>query len=257
MHNKIRPLPPMISLPLFFPLCYPARPTHVNTMAGAFVDPDARLIDDEQFDRIFPLKIRRLSALHWTPVRVAAAAAKLLVPAPGTRVLDVGCGPAKFCLVAASLTRGSFTGVEQRAELVAAARRAALRLQLDEVEIIHSNVLDVPFASYDAFYIYNPFEENMARGHKIDGTVPLSPLRFKRYNSYVAAQLGTMPIGTRAVTYAGYAAEIPSCYDCESALFCDELKLWIKRREYDPEIERLGLRSARSYRGPIGWAPPR
>ena len=217
----------------------------------------ARSIEDEKFDRVFPPKIRKLSALHWTPVRVAAEAAQLLVTAPGTRVLDVGCGPAKFCLVAASLQRGIFTGVEQRADLVVAARSAARRLQLDNVEIIHDNVLEVDFAGYDAFYIYNPFEENMARGHKIDATVPLSPVLFKKYNSYVAAQLGGRPIGTRVVTYAGYADEIPSCYDCESALFRDELKLWIKRREYDPEIERFGLHTTRSYRGPIGWAPPK
>ena len=66
-----------------------------------------------------------------------------------------------------------------------------------------------------------------------------------------------MPIGTRAVTYAGYADEIPACYDCETALFGDELKLWIKRREYDADIERLGLHSSRSYRGPIGWRSPK
>lgn len=226
-------------------------------MEDDVAEPEARSIEDENFDRVFPPKIRKLSALHWTPVRVAAEAARLLVTAPGTRVLDVGCGPAKFCLVAASLTEGSFTGVEQREDLVAAARSAARRLQLDDVEIIHGNVLALDFNPYDAFYIYNPFEENMAKKHRIDATVPLSPLLFKRYNNHVAAQLGAMTLGTRVVTYAGYADEIPSCYDCESTHFRDELKLWIKRREYDPEIERLGLHTTRSYRGPIGWAPPR
>lgn len=226
-------------------------------MEHDLAESDTRSVEDEKFDQIYPARIRKLSALHWTPVRVAAEAAKLLVRAPGTRVLDVGCGPAKFCLVAAALSHGTFTGVEQREDLVAAARTAARRLQLDEVKIIHGNVLEVDFAGYDAFYIYNPFEENMAQGHKIDATVPLSPLLFKRYNRHVASQLGARPIGTRVVTYAGYADEIPACYDCESALFRDELKLWIKRREYDPDIERLGLHSSRSYRGPIGWAPPR
>ena len=226
-------------------------------MEEDFAEPETRSVEDEKFDQVYPPRIRKLSALHWSPVRVAAEAARLLVTAPGTRVLDVGCGPAKFCLVAASLTHGSFTGIEQREELVAAARSAAFRLQLDDVEIIHGNVLDLPFNRHDAFYLYNPFEENMARGHKIDATVSLSPLLFKRYNRYVAAQLGAMPIGTRAVTYAGYADEIPTCYDCETALFGDELKLWIKRREYDADIERLGLHSSRSYRGPIGWRPPK
>jgi SAM-dependent methyltransferase len=219
--------------------------------------PETRSVEDEKFDQIYPPRIRKHSALHWTPVRVAAEAARFLVTAPGTRVLDIGCGPAKFCLIAASLTDGTFTGIEQRAELVAAARSAALRLQLEDIEIIHGNMLDLPFADYDAFYLYNPFEENMAGGHKIDAAVPLSPLLFRRYNRHVVEQLGAMPMGTRAVTYAGYADEIPACYDCESTLFEDELKLWIKRREYDPEIERLGLHTSRSYRGPSGWGPPR
>ena len=219
-------------------------------------DPYAFSIEDEKFDQIFPPQIRKLSSLFWTPVAVAAEAAKLLVRAKGTRVLDVGCGPGKFCLVAASLTDGCFTGVEQRAELIAAARTAAATLQLSEIEFIHANLLELDFANYDAFYLFNPFEENM-HGHKIDSVIPLSPALFKKYTSHVAEQLGLRPLGTRVVTYAGYADDVPACYDCETTLFDDDLKLWIKQREYDPEIERLGLGSSRSYRGSCGWVRPR
>src|SRR4029453_2057671 len=199
-----------------------------------FEDQDPRSIEDEKFDQIYPARIRKLSALQWTPVRAAAEAAKLLGTVAGRRVLDVGCGPGKFCLVAAALTDGHFTGIEQRADLATIARKAAATLRAVNVEIIHGNVTKIAFADYDAFYLYNPFEENMARGQKIDSAIPLSPVLFKRYNNYVAANLGSMPIGTRVVTYAGYADEIPGCYQCESALFRDELKLWIKRRAYDP-----------------------
>ena len=190
-------------------------------------------------------------------MHIAAEAARLLVPESGTRVLDVGCGPGKFCLLGAQLTDGRFTGVEQRADLVAVARKAAAELQLSGIEFLHANVADVAFAEFDAFYIFNPFEENMFRGHKIDSTVPLSPELFRRYTSHVAAQLGAQPIGTRVVTYMGYADEVPSCYDCGLALFGDDLKLWIKMREYDPGIDGLGLRPSRSYRGSAGWVPPR
>jgi SAM-dependent methyltransferase len=200
-------------------------------------------------------------------VAVAAEAAKLLAPdrtgsAVGpakarTRVLDIGCGPGKFCLIGASLTEGRFTGVEQRSDLVAAARLAANDLHAANVEFIHGNVLDVDFADYDAFYLFNPFEENMHYGHKIDSAVRLSTALFKRYTSHVATQLGTRPLGTRVVTYAGYADDIPACYYCESALFGDDLKLWIKQRDYEPDIERLGLNVSRSYRGTAGWVPPR
>ncbi len=218
---------------------------------------DDLTLEDLKFDQLYPARIRKISALHLTPVRVAKEAARLLVTAPGTRVLDLGCGPGKFCLVAATLSAGHFTGIEQRADLALAAREAVASLGLTKVEIIHGNLIDLAFENYESFYLYNPFEENMLRNRRIDTAVPLSPLLFKKYNQHVATQLGQKPIGTRVVTYAGYADEIPSCYDCESALFRDELKLWIKRREYDPALEQLGLHSSRSYRGPVGRVEPK
>src|SRR4029453_17335602 len=101
-----------------------------------FEDQDPRSIEDEKFAQIYPARIRKLSALQWTPVRVAAEAAKLLVTVPDTRVLDIGCGPGKFCLVGAALTDGHFTGIEQRVDLATAARKAAASLRADNVEII-------------------------------------------------------------------------------------------------------------------------
>ena len=225
--------------------------------AGDVEERKAFSFEDENFDLIYPRQIRELSSTFWTPVAVAAKAAKMLATTPGTRVLDIGCGAGKFCLVAASLADGRFTGIEQRGDLVAAARQAANDLGITNVEFIHGNVLEIDFARYDAFYLFNPFEENLFDGHKIDRAVPLASALFKRYTSHVSAQLGARPIGTRVVTYMGYADDIPACYDCEEALFGDDLKLWIKQREYEPDIEHLGLNVSRSHRGSNGWAPPR
>jgi SAM-dependent methyltransferase len=220
-------------------------------------DPKPFSIEDERFDLIYALRLRELSSIFWTPVAVAAEAAKMLVTASATRVLDIGCGPGKFCLVGASLTDGRFTGVEQRSDLVGAARKAAEDLHLPDVAFLHGNVLDVAFADYDAFYLFNPFEEHLFNGPKIDNAVARSPELFKRYTKHVAAQLGARPIGTRVVTYLGYADDIPACYDCESSCFDDDLKLWIKTREFDRDIERLSLLVSRSHRGNEGWQPPR
>jgi SAM-dependent methyltransferase len=218
---------------------------------------DPTTVEDEKFDLIYPPQIRRLSSVFWTPVRIAAEAVKLLAVNPDTRVLDIGCGCGKFCLLGASMTDGRFTGVEQRSDLVDAARQAATDLQLAGVEFLCVNVTDISFADYNAFYLFNPFEENMLHGHKIDTDVLLSPTLFKRYTNHVAGQLGARPIGTRVVTYMGYADEIPVCFSCEAALFNDDLKLWIKTREYDPALESLGLSGSRSYRGSMGWEAPR
>src|SRR5712692_7080470 len=184
--------------------------------------------DDERFDQIYPPRVRKLSSMHWTPVAVAAAAAKLLVRKPGTRVLDIGCGPGKFCLIGSLLTDGYFTGIEQRGHLARAARQAVLDQGIYNVEIIHSNVTSVSFSNYDAFYLFNPFEENMFERQKIDGAVPLAATLYKKYTRYVAAELGAKPIKTRVATYAGYSHEVPSCYNCQFSKFAGRLKLWIK-----------------------------
>ncbi len=73
-------------------------------------------------------------------------------------MLDIGCGPGKFCLLGPSLTDGRFTGVEQRSELVAAARVTAAKLQIPT-----SNL------STRTFWI----------SQKIDSTVPLSAALLK------------------------------------------------------------------------------
>ncbi len=159
--------------------------------------PEPFSIEDEKFDGIFPAAIRKLSPLFWTPVAVAVEAARLLVTSPGTRVLDVGCGPGKFCLLAAALTEGAFTGVDQRAELLTVARHAAAQLEIGDIRFLHANITDVPFGEYDAFYVFNPFEENM-HGNKIDSDVPLSPKLFRHYTRYVADQLGRSPRTARA-----------------------------------------------------------
>lgn len=206
--------------------------------------------DDERFDQIYPPRVRKLSSQHWTPVAVASAAAKLLVSKPGTRVLDIGCGPGKFCLIGSLLTDGHFTGIEQRSQLAKAARQAALDQGIYNVEIIHGNVTSVSFSNYDAFYLFNPFEENMFERQKIDGAVPLSATLYKKYTRYVAAELRAKPIGTRVVDYAGYSHGVPSCYHCQLSGFSGRLKLWVKVREPVPEDERLDTLFYRRGRAP-------
>jgi SAM-dependent methyltransferase len=74
-------------------------------------------------------------------------------PQPGQVILEVGCGPAEVGLLAAELVRpGGKVVISDRSEqMVAAARRRAQQLGLDNVEckVLDAEWLDLPLASVD------------------------------------------------------------------------------------------------------------
>src|SRR5262245_28634990 len=105
-----------------------------------------RPICDEEFDRIYPEPLRRISAEFWTPVRVARRAAELLVEGvsqgrrQSLRVLDVGAGVGKLCAIGAITTGAAFTGVEHREALVASGRRALDGLGVRGARLVHGTL---------------------------------------------------------------------------------------------------------------------
>ncbi|MEW5977090.1 MAG: class I SAM-dependent methyltransferase [Acidobacteriota bacterium] len=191
---------------------------------------------NNQFDRMLPAAWRRLSLLHWTPVSVARRAAQLLVRGPATRVLDVGSGPGKFCLVGALATEGHFTGVEQRLHLVEFSKALVRLYDIPRVRFVCANAEDLDWSEFDAFYFYNPFYENVDPDKKIDEGVRLSPTLYGRYVTMVQERLAAAPPGTRVVTYHGMGGDLPRGYQRilqelhESGL----LELWVR----NPELKR-------------------
>jgi tRNA A58 N-methylase Trm61 len=203
-------------------------------------------VEDERFDLIYPLEIRHMSWRHWTPVAVARQAAEFLVEEPGTSVLDVGCGPGKFCIVGALTSAGHFTGVEQRGHLADVARKTIERQGILNAEIVHTNITEVDFTAYDAFYLFNPFEENLFKRWRIDATVTLSRARYERYTEHVETELARAPIGTRVVTYGGICQEVPFSYECKRTSFGGVLKMWEKTRDFISDEAMREARAARS-----------
>jgi SAM-dependent methyltransferase len=184
---------------------------------------------DQDFDQVYPEAIGRLSICHWSPVHVCRTAAQLLVVEPGTRVLDIGCGPGKFCIIGATATKGQFTGVEQRGKLARIAQDVVRKHDVPRVNIVHGNIQDVSFHDFDAFYLFNPFEENILPSLRIDYDVELEPRLYTDYTAHVQQQLMRMPMATRVVTYCGESTEIPDCYACVKTAFNEKLKLWVKK----------------------------
>lgn len=184
---------------------------------------------DQTFDALLPDEISVLAARHWTPADVAKMAAEFLVTQPNTKVLDIGSGVGKFCLIGASITTGIFHGVEQRENLVALSKSLAVNHKIDNVSFEHANITAIDFTNYDAFYFYNPFYENIDETLTIDHHVSKEERLFFEYSDYVKNQFQKLPIGTRLATYFGAWSEIPAGFELVQSAFNDLLQLWIKK----------------------------
>jgi hypothetical protein len=192
-----------------------------------------RDIPDVLFDLMYPPWARRLSEQHWTPIRVARRAVELLEVDASVRVLDVGSGVGKFCMVGALTTLGQFTGVERRPHLVALAEQLTTRYGISRTSYLTAEMGQVDWNAFDAYYLYNPFGEVF-----VDASLRIDPSRrmsfecARRDIRRAKRMLAGAPIGARVVTYCGLGDTMPSCYErlvWEAVAFGD-LSLWLKVR---------------------------
>jgi predicted RNA methylase len=189
-------------------------------------------VSDEEFDEVYFGRIKAVSFRHWTPVAVARRAALLLTGMGARRVLDVGSGAGKFCIVGALSTDAKFSGIEQRKNLVDAAEDAAARMGASRASFIHGNFVNFDWLPFDGIYFYNPFQEQIEEYDPvpIDGALdPSTPL----HNTYVACATSMLiraPVGTAVVTYNGFGGPMPRQYRHVSSetLNNAELALWVR-----------------------------
>ncbi len=186
-------------------------------------------VEDSTFNELYPPRIKKLSSNHWTPISVAKMAADYLVDKPNRKVLDIGSGAGKFCLIGASTTKGRFYGVEQRKSLITLSKKIAVKHAIENVEFIHSNITQISFMQYDSFYFYNSFYENINTSQPIDNTIYTEKSLYYIYSDYVKKQLEKVPIGTRLVTYYSLWDEIPKGFDLEYTALSGVLNFWIKK----------------------------
>jgi hypothetical protein len=195
------------------------------------------LDDDIAFDSVYPAEVRRVSRRFWTPVAVATRAAQLFAGAGARHVLDVGSGVGKFVLVASGVAPDiEFVGIEHRRHLVDVACRARERLGRDNARFKAADVTRMTWTSFDGFYLFNPFAENLYEGGDcIDRRVELSSRRLERDAARVERALRRARVGTAVVTYHGATARIPGCYEVEASerAGTDWLRLWVRRHEID------------------------
>ena len=169
---------------------------------------------DRDFDRFLPKRFRRAATQFWTPLVVAARAAKWFDELNIRSVVDIGSGCGKFCIAAALQSRARFLGIEQRTELVSVARVIAQMYGVDSrVGFVEGCFGEVAIPLADAYYFFNPFEENLFKeGWQLDDKVELEHWRFTRDVSAARVLLAAAPPGTYVLTYNGLGCRLPASY---------------------------------------------
>lgn len=192
-------------------------------------------VDDAEIDAHLPPELRAVSRRFWTPVAIAATAARWIAEQGASRVLDVGCGPGKVCVTAALATDLHTTGVEQRAPLVRAAASLARVFGVERrIELVEGTIEEVDLTAFDALYLFNPFGENLfGRTERLDDSVELGTDRMFRDLAIVEAALESFPIGRVVVTYHGFGGQVPDTFEPirEEPMGTDVLRLWVKERD--------------------------
>ncbi len=222
-------------------------PRHLRVLPPLDLDPflagkgEPRLDEeDERFDRVYPQSIRDLSDIHWTPSRVARRAAELLDLASWARVLDVGSGVGKFCLVAAANSPATFVGVERRPNLIEVAESARTALGTSRVAFVHGDVFQMDWSSFHALYFYNPFGEHfLAEEERMDAET-FGMDAYDRAVVLTQDHLDRMPAGTRVALYHGFGGGMPASYRCQFREWSGTGVLEIWHKETDSHGRGIG-----------------
>ena len=182
---------------------------------------------DESFDSLFPVHIRQLSKLHWSPLQAVRIASAFLAPCAEASVIDIGAGVGKFIIAASHFTQGHFTGIEYQKNLVVAGKKVISGLNATRAQLLHTGFKGFDISPYSGIYFYNSFYENLIA----DEALQEANGNGQQYENYMALfreKLTAMPPGTRLATYWLDSPEVPGCYTLQESHLAARLKLWIK-----------------------------
>jgi SAM-dependent methyltransferase len=188
-------------------------------------------LSDAAFDALLPPVARLKSRVHWSPLVVARRAARQFERTGARRILDVGCGPGKFCIGAAFTCEAlTFYGVDRDLTLVETATDLGQRLLLRTVDFRVGDALAAPWREFDGFYFYNPFVRDAPR-------LPASIAAERSDFAQTTELLLSARKGTLLITYHGLGGFIPSSYDllCEEPAGDGPLRTWLKVRSKETD----------------------
>ncbi|MBL0212836.1 MAG: hypothetical protein IPQ07_03020 [Myxococcales bacterium] len=190
---------------------------------------EGRPVSDARFDALYPKSHRRRSSVHWTPMEVALRASAMLAASPGGRILDVGSGSGKMCMIGALVSGAHWTGVEQDSAMVRVAARVARSLSIAErTSFVHADGLGLDWSPFGGIYLYNPFSEAALKTRPVDP----SPRQAAFIHAVVAVEhkLAALQVGARVVTLHGFGGDLPPEFELAESvpMHKDELALWVR-----------------------------
>ena len=186
-------------------------------------------LTEDNFSRLLPVYLQRASKMYFTPLQIAELATKWLTEDGRRCILDIGAGVGKFCIAGARNSDSLFCGIEYRPSLARLANSLIHQFEIENANVQYGDVKEVDFTNYDAFYMYNPFYENLFSLNSLNDEVELDGSFFQYYRSYTAKQLEKTVTGTRIVTYHSEMSDLPCSFKKIKEAENGTLRLWIKR----------------------------
>lgn len=188
------------------------------------------LLNEERFMNLLPDELKVKDKRFFTPAEIAIKSAIWLSGKDKRKILDIGAGVGKFCAFAGKYTNSKIIGIEMRPQLVTIAMQMLKVFKIRNAKVLHGNITDFEFSDFDAFYIYNPFHENIVQHLRMDDSILLSQDFYSAYVHHTLTQLSKAKAGTRLVTYHGNNYEVPGSYVVVEEHKGGELKFWVKEK---------------------------
>lgn len=183
---------------------------------------------DDELDFLLDPAFQPHADRHFTSVYIAKKAVEFLTASGQQHILDIGSGTGKFCLVGGMISSSFFTGIEYRDDFVQQAKLLASKADLTNVNFIHANIIDCSFKDYSAFYMFNPFLEQIDATAAMGSGVEPSSSLYRKYHNHVAHQLDKCSIGTRLVTYYVNEKLIPTSFQSLKKMYQGTMIFWEK-----------------------------
>lgn len=188
------------------------------------------IASDSDFKEITKKEFQHLSEMHWSPKEVIDQSLNWLAAFGQLHILDIGSGVGKFCLLgAATHHQHQFTGIEKRKDFHFEAIRLKEHLQLPNVTFLCDDIINLPFEKFHAFYIFNPFYEQLVNHGSTLRNTKFDKENFIKYESYLKGRLINSPAGNIVITYEYNLMEKVSGFELLKEAYEGALQMWRKR----------------------------